>query len=99
MRPMMAALALGAVLLTGCFPQAYKRDNGGPSYGKTALPPAPEPTPEPVPPTAPVAPRERGSGPWVALVVVALLLLGAAVAYAVARGGSDKSSSSSSGKA
>jgi hypothetical protein len=40
---MLAALALGVVLLSGCFPQAYKRDNGGPSYGKTAMPPAPEP--------------------------------------------------------
>jgi hypothetical protein len=40
---MLAALALGVVLLSGCFPQAYKRDNGGPSYGKTTMPPAPEP--------------------------------------------------------
>jgi hypothetical protein len=40
---MLAGLALGLMLVVGCFPQAYKRDNGGPSYAKTPLPPAPEP--------------------------------------------------------
>jgi hypothetical protein len=40
---MLAGLAVGLVLVAGCFPQSVKRDNGGPGYAKTPLPPAPEP--------------------------------------------------------